>query len=487
MRLCSDYGRHVSLCNKLLGLGCIGSQEGNIVMRVSKSTILSLVALAVVLIGIPLLVIVYQANRTGQSPLNFLKGMIARMGGEKSVGDQSAPLGRKAGKAVKFIRKSSIGDPMGDSKPWITNLTIVDLDTDGLKDVVACDAKLNRICWIRQTAPGAFSEHKIGNEVRGPAHVSPCDIDLDGDLDLLIAKMGMIFPNNDKIGAVVVLENDGARGFTNRTLAEKVARVTDVRCGDLDGDGDQDLAVGQFGYDDGEIRWMENKGDWAFDSHVLLKLSGTINTPIMDMDGDGDLDIVALVSQEWEEIYVFENDGAGKFETRRIYGSTNEDFGSSGISIVDLDLDGDADILYTNGDAFDYIPPGPRPWHGVQWLENKGKLTFVYHRIGDLPGAFAANGVDVDRDGDLDVVAVSGFNDWDKLDASSMVWFENDADMGFVYHDLASDPTHLLVLDSADMDNDGWVDLVTGGFYAYPPYDRMGRVVFWQNVWPKRE
>jgi hypothetical protein len=413
-----------------------------------------------------------------------LKSVIARIGKESIVSQGLKTKDRIAAEIIKFVEKTPIGDPIGETKPWISNLSIVDLDKDGLKDVVACDAKLNRICWIRQTALGEFNETKIGDEVRAPAHVSPCDIDLDGDIDLLIAKMGMIFPNNDRIGAVVVLENDGAGRFTNRNLIEKVARVTDIRCGDIDNDGDIDLAVGQFGYDDGEIRWMENKGNWTFDSHKLLKLSGTIHTPVVDMDGDGDLDIVALVSQEWEEIYVFENDGTGKFKNRRVYGSTNEDFGSSGISIIDLDLDGDADILYTNGDAFDYIPPGPRPWHGVQWLENKGGLEFIYHRIGDLPGAYSANGVDVDKDGDLDVVAVSAFNEWDTPDASSMVWFENGGDMQFVYHDLVSTPTHLLVLDSADIDKDGWVDFVTGGFYAYPPYDRMGRVVLWKNVWP---
>ncbi|MBW2096673.1 MAG: VCBS repeat-containing protein [Deltaproteobacteria bacterium] len=383
---------------------------------------------------------------------------------------------------IPFPDKKSVGDPVGESKPWITHLAIADLNQDGLKDVVACDAKLNRICWIRQDASGEFREIQVGDEVRGPAHVSPCDIDRDGDLDLLVAKMGMIFPNNDRIGAVVILENDGSENFTNRTLVDNVARVTDVRCGDLDGDGDLDLAVGQFGYDDGEIRWMENKGDWVFDSHLLLKLSGTIHTPVADMDGDGDLDIVALVSQEWEEIYMFENDGKGRFKTRLIYGSTNEDFGSSGISLADLDMDGDPDILYTNGDAFDYIPPGPRPWHGVQWLENKGKGSFEYHRIGDFPGAYAANAADVDGDGDLDVVAVSCFNDWDKADAQSMIWFENDGHMGFVPHGLASDPTHLLVLDSDDMNDDGRPDLVTGGFYAYPPYDRMGRITLWKNT-----
>ena len=126
--------------------------------------------------------------------------------------------------------------------------------------MVACDAKANEIRWVRQKPLGTFIETRIGEEVRGPAHVTPCDLDGDGDLDLLVAKMGMIFPNNDKIGAVVVMENLGRGSFKNRLLVEHIARVTDVEPGDFDGDGDMDLAVGQFGYDDGEIRWMENKG-----------------------------------------------------------------------------------------------------------------------------------------------------------------------------------------------------------------------------------
>ena len=65
------------------------------------------------------------------------------------------------------------------------------------------------------------------------------------------------------------------------------------------------------------------------------------------------------------------------------------------------DLDGDPDIVYANGDAFEYAPPNSRPWQGVQWLENKGSLTFELHRMVDLQGATSPEAVDLDGDGDL--------------------------------------------------------------------------------------
>ena len=455
-------------------------------MRIAKSTVLSSLALLAVFLGIPLAIVSYEAKRSGQPFGEYLKKIFSRSR------EQDRPLKWSSVKSpsaqtIRFLEKIPIGDPVGDTKPWITHIKIIDLDKDGLKDVVICDAKLNQVCWIRQFPKGTYAESKIGSEIRGPAHVWPCDIDFDGDIDLLVAKMTMIFPNNDKVGGVVVLENNGRQEFTNHVLVDRIARVCDVRPGDLDGDGDIDLSVAQFGYDDGEIRWMENKGNWNFDSHILQSLSGPIHTPIVDIDRDGDLDIVGLVSQEWEETYIFENDGKANFKPHLIYGSTNEDFGSSGISMVDLDQDGEMDILYTNGDAFDYIPPGPRPWHGVQWLENKGDFKFEYHRIGDFAGAYFANAVDVDNDGDLDIVVVSAFNNWTDPQAQSMIWFENDGKMGFTRYNLTSSPTHLLVLDSADMDDDGWVDFVSGAFHAYPPYDRMSRILLWRNNWPKRE
>ena len=447
----------------------------------SKWSVGLALALLVVLVGVLGSLLYFESKRTEKT----LEAARARssQAEEASIASSGAPRSP----TIHFLKKIPIGEPVGDTRPWITHTLIVDLDGNGLNDVLVCDALANRICWIEQVEPDHYVEKAIGDEVLGPAHVACSDIDKDGDLDLLVAKMGFIFPTNDKIGGVVVMENDGNQNFTNHVLIDQVARVADVEPGDFDNDGDIDLAVGQFGYDDGEIRWMENLGgDWQFESHGLSDLSGTIHTPVADIDQDGDLDIIALVSQEWEETYVFENDGKGHFTARMIYGSTNEDFGSSGISLVDFDGDDDLDILYTNGDAFDYMPPGPRPWHGLQWLENKGSIEFEYHRIGSFSGAYFANAVDVDKDGDLDVVVVSAFNQWESPVAQSMVWFENDGAMTFTRHNITTTPTHLLTLDSADMDNDGWIDFVSGAMHMYPPYDRMSRVLLWKNDWPNR-
>jgi len=379
--------------------------------------------------------------------------------------------------------------PIGElpqGQPWIAHVKSTDLDQDGLTDFVACDAKLNTVFWIRQTKPGVYEESLLANDMPAPVHIEPADIDGDGDIDLLVACMSFIFPNNDKIGTIIALENLGRGNFRKRVLLDQVARVSDVRAADFDHDGDLDLAVGQFGYDQGEIRWMRQTSPWQFESETLLQLSGAINVCVADFNQDGHPDIAAQLSQQWEEIHLFENDGNGDFTRRVLWGSTNEDYASSGMTVCDLNQDGLPDLLFSNGDGFGPTPvPGPRPWHGVQWLENQGQGKFQYRRIGDLPGAFSPKAVDFDHDGDLDVIAVSSFNNWSDPKAESLVWFENLNDNAFRRHTLANHPIQLLSIEVGDFDNSGELDIVSGGFHAYPPYERMSRILLWKKTSPQ--
>jgi hypothetical protein len=392
-----------------------------------------------------------------------------------------APAQTEAPRSAGMVTRVPVGSPpQSEERPQIAHVAVADLDGDGINDVLVCDAFRNVVTWIRQAPRGTYAEVIVA-KVTAPAHVEPVDFDRDGDVDLLVGALGWLFPNNNRIGSVLVLENDGHQQFTPRTIAERIARVADARAADLDRDGDLDVAVAGFGYDDGETSWLENKGNWTFEQHVLQRLSGGINALVTDLNADGALDIVTLISQEWEEIWGFVNDGKGGFRPRMLWGSTNPDFGSSWISLADMDRDGDPDIVYSNGDAFEYAPPNSRPWQGVQWLENQGELRFELHRIADLQGASSPQAVDVDGDGDLDVIVVTANADWDDPTAPSLLWLENDGQLKFVSHGLASTPTHLLTLAAGDLDGDGDADLVTGGMHISRPFDRIGRITAWTN------
>ncbi len=440
---------------------------------------MTVLIILLILVGVPYAILQYQAAKSGMSMAEVIQRKMVKSEGTGG-GSEGSSVIIQEGEKIDFLLRRHIGSDY-EEKPMISHVVVEDLDEDGLLDVIVSDALDNSVSWIRQYPEDVYKEVVLAEDLIAPAHVQVKDFDGDGDKDMLVAVLGLLYPSNDKIGSIVLLENNGAFKFEKKVIIERIARVADVRAGDLDGDGDMDLAAAQFGYDDGETRWMENLGNGEFKTHMLQNLSGPINVELVDIDDDGDLDIISLVSQEWEEIYCYVNDGTGSFRMKLLWGSDNEDFGSSGIFLYDLNLDGRLDILYANGDAFDYIPPQGKPWHGLQWFENKGDLDFEYHRICDLVGAYSLRPADVDHDGDLDLFAVSAFNIWEDLEAQSFIWLENVGEMEYVKRDITNDPTHLIVLEPGDFNGDGLMDFVTGGMYPYPPFDRMSRVSLWIN------
>ncbi|MDG2476791.1 MAG: FG-GAP-like repeat-containing protein [Phycisphaerales bacterium] len=383
---------------------------------------------------------------------------------------------------LKLSPATRIGNAASDNAhPIIAHVTIADLNQDGRNDVIACDINRGRVVWLEQQADGQLIETDIGGELQAPVHAEVSDVDGDGDLDVLVASMGIMLPSNEDIGAVIVLENDGTNHFTSRTVMDNIRRVTDVRPGDLDGDGDIDLAVSQFGYVQGEVQWLENLGEWEFKRHHLMDRSGAIHGPIADIDNDGDLDIVVLFSQEWETVQAFVNDGAGHFTPIVLHDVADADYSSSGLSMGDIDGDGDQDIAWTNGDAFVSVGYRPLPSHGLQWLENRGNLDFAFHRIGDFHGAYDPTILDLDGDGDQDILTVSEFAYWDEPNTPSLRWWSQEPDGSFTAQDLATAPTHLVTCDAGDLNGDGRPDIVAGGMALYQPFDKVDRIVQWTN------
>ncbi len=205
-----------------------------------RSSVLPGLRIVAVMLGVPLLVLFYQARHSGLSLAQVFEHIFK--GARPADTEAGAAKSLRGGK-VDFLTPMPIGFPSVDP-PRIGSFQIVDLDKDGLPDILVADMLANRIGWIRQFPKGVYTEKWISPVLPAPAHVSAVDIDKDGDLDILVACMGQLFPSNDKIGSVVILENDGKQNFTPHTIIEHVARVTDVRAADFNGDGRLDLIVG---------------------------------------------------------------------------------------------------------------------------------------------------------------------------------------------------------------------------------------------------
>jgi hypothetical protein len=369
--------------------------------------------------------------------------------------------------------------PAIDRPPRITNVRIVDVDDDGVQDLLACDALDDRVVWYRQAPIGTFEERILADELPDSCHTALVDFDRDGDTDVLVAVLGDVFPNDTHVGSVVLLEQQPGFAFQKRTLVRGLRRVADVQAADFDGDGDMDLAVAVFGFTHGEVLWLENRGDAGFANHQLHFGAGAIHVPIGDFDGDGDLDVATVISQDEETVLAFENRGGGAFRRHVLASSPNFDLGSAGLVSVDLDRDGDLDLLWPVGDNFENDYTFPQPYHGCFWLENRGGFRFAKHRIATFGGTYAADAGDIDGDGDVDVVLVSMFNEWRTPGNASVVWLENDGRQGFTPWQVADRPTHLVTVACGDLDGDGRADIAAGGLHVIAPYDRMGRVTVW--------
>jgi hypothetical protein len=318
-----------------------------------------------------------------------------------------------------------------------------DLDRDGDADVVTALSVANEVVWYENAAGNGsvWIVRSISTSITAASAVHAADLDGDGDLDVLSAAFG----NN----AVFWHENTGAGSFAVRSLVSGTASgALGVFASDVDGDGDLDVLSASSGND--QIAWHDNvAGDAS--SWVSRTISSAADFArsvfAADLDGDGDADVLSASSND-DEVAWYENlDGDGlSWTPRTITVSADQAYA---VAAADVDGDGDPDVLAASSTD-----------NTIAWHENRTiHRSAAYGPPASIdttePSPVSVAAGDLDRDGDLDLV-VASFN----LDRLS--WYDNTAGDGSAWtaHHLSSPSDGARSVAIADIDRDGDVDLV---------------------------
>ena len=317
-----------------------------------------------------------------------------------------------------------IGQQFG-SLHGANTMVVSDIDQDGDPDIIWGDFFEAGLLWLVNS--GTCGSPNIGRDTvpfppNAPLSTSgynaPAirDLDGDGDLDVLVGVLGGAFnPNVSTRDNLLYLEQTGKLAFTLRTtryLSQvDLGSETQPALADLDGDGDLDILAGNkiepVNQHTGGLYWLENTGSRQ---HPSFALRGLVNVTglyhmapaIGDLDGDGSPDLLLGTFKDAVRLYRLTPGHPPSFalvdsSLVRITRGSN-----TTPALGDLDDDGDLDLLVGESSGM------------INWYRNDGtktapRFTLVSDAMDsiDVGRRSAPALTDLDGDGDLDLVVGS--------------------------------------------------------------------------------
>lgn len=258
-----------------------------------------------------------------------------------------------------------------------------DFNRDGHVDICVANINVDTVSVLLGNGDGTFAPQQLINVGATPRGVAVLDVDGDGDVDIVNTNtdggggtgdlsvllndgfgvfgapaffeggvtgewaLGSADMNNDGLLDLVIGAQSGARVVVNLsngngTFTPQTPRVSSgvwmLALGDVNGDGNDDVAVVQNAIDRGGILLGDGLGGLAAPVNYVTD-DFPLADDLADMDGDGDLDwITSSYGGDWR---LFTNDGAGVFTFNQEFPSP---LAASCSTPVDFDNDGDVDL-----------------------------------------------------------------------------------------------------------------------------------------------
>ncbi len=297
---------------------------------------------------------------------------------------------------------------------YISDIHIADIDGDDLDDVIVSSDFMDVLSWMRNEGGGSFSSPIIiDSNIQNPKSIRVTDMDEDGDLDVVVAVDYAALPDSGNQKFIVWYENvDGHGNFSEPfEVLRTFTSLSMVELADFNTDGRIDAVAA---LENGGLSWIANlfAGLFEMNARPIMYINQNVRVvDVADMDNDGDTDVVYSGNSS-EAIYMSINkNGLGDFDEEIIIYEKR----CNALKLADIDFDGDIDIIVSMqseenpifSDIY-IIEQENEIWSQEPFKVNENQLLYVKN----------IKVVDLDNDGDLDVISVSQGDD-------KLAWYEN--------------------------------------------------------------
>lgn len=279
----------------------------------------------------------------------------------------------------------------GPSQVGIVDTIPVDLNKDGLMDVVSASIEDGHLRAYINQGNLEFEQQYISTDVPGAFRVSAIDINNDNQTDFLIPSI-----QTNEIIVLIADPNAQLYGYRKQVIAKNVLLPTDAQAGDFNGDGLIDVVSISFEENLLLLHLQDKQGE--FNTTLLSESPQRPRKLVVeDFNNDQLLDIL-VASSEDNSVRLFSNGGGASFNETLV---SDQLTGVRYIARCDLP-----------GAVYPDFVAGVTEANQVLLFQNNENNTFSSSIIDDdLPGADAVNCANLDQDQELEILSISRIED----------------------------------------------------------------------------